>query len=84
MHKQTAAQLLADFAALPRESQAEFVKRFVGLLEKEGVAYDIAGHRDAPPGLRIRAGATVERSHIEALMPWLDWAYGELQRAQAA
>src|SRR5229473_8142061 len=74
----------ADFAALPRESQAEFVKRFAGLLEKEGVAYDIVGHRDAPPGLRIWAGATVERSDIEALMPWLDWAYGELQRAKAA
>ena len=74
----------ADFAALPRESQAEFIKRFAGLLEKEGVAYDIAGHRDAPPGLRIWAGATVERSDIEALMPWLDWAYGELQRAKAA
>jgi len=74
----------ADFAALPRESQAEFIKRFAGLLEKEGVAYDIAGHRDAPPGLRIWAGATVERSDIEALMPWLDWAYGELRRAKAA
>ena len=74
----------ADFAALPRESQAEFIKRFAGLLEKEGVAYDIAGHRDAPPGLRIWAGATVERSDIEKLLPWLDWAYGELRRAKAA
>jgi phosphoserine aminotransferase len=72
------------FAALAREAQAEFVKKFAGLLEKESVAYDIAGHRDAPPGLRIWAAATVERSDIEALLPWLDWAYGELRQAQAA
>jgi phosphoserine aminotransferase len=72
------------FGALSRDDQAAMVKKFAGFLEAEGVAYDIAGHRDAPPGLRIWAGSTVERSDVEALLPWLDWAYGELERAKAA
>ncbi len=74
----------ASFAALSREAQAEFVKKFAALLEAETVAYDIAGHRDAPPGLRIWAGATVEETDVAALLPWLDWAYGELHHAKAA
>ena len=55
-----------------------FIKKFAGLLEAEGAAYDIAGYRDAPPGLRIWCGATVDTADIEALGPWLDWAYASL------
>ncbi len=62
-------------AAMAEDDQRAFVKRMTGLLETEGVAFDIGGYRDAPPGLRIWAGATVETGDLEALIPWLDWAF---------
>ncbi|MGE0734818.1 MAG: phosphoserine transaminase [Alphaproteobacteria bacterium] len=73
-------------ATLTADAQAAFTKKFTGLLEKEQAAFDIGSYRDAPPGLRIWGGSTIETSDIEALMPWLSWAYGEVrgQLAQAA
>jgi phosphoserine aminotransferase len=61
--------------ALPPARQAELINALAGRLAAEGVAYDIAGYRDAPPGLRLWGGATVEASDLAALLPWLEWAY---------
>ena len=63
------------FTALTAENQAKAAKQIASMLEKQGVAYDIGAYRDAPPGLRVWGGATVDTSDIEALLPWLDWAY---------
>jgi phosphoserine aminotransferase len=57
------------------------IKKMASLLEAEGAAYDVAGYRDAPPGLRIWCGATVDTADVEALGPWLDWAYGQARAA---
>jgi phosphoserine aminotransferase len=62
---------------LAPEAQAAFVKGIAAALEKEGVAYDIDAYRDAPPGLRIWCGSTVERADVEALTLWLDWAFAK-------
>ena len=71
--------LTACGPALPKDEQVAVPKKIAALLEQQNVAYDIGAHRDAPPGLRIWAGATVETADLELLTPWLNWAYAEVK-----
>jgi len=64
-----------EITSLSDEAQADFAKKLAALLEKEGAALDAGGYRDAPPGLRIWCGATIDADDLRALTPWLDWAY---------
>ena len=72
------------FQALPAERQASVAKRIASLLEQEGAGYDVGAYRDAPPGLRLWGGATVETADLEALFPWLDWAWASVEAELAA
>jgi phosphoserine aminotransferase len=66
------------------DKQRAALKKMEALLDEEGVAFDFVGHRDAPPGLRLWCGATVETSDIAAVLPWLDWAFAETRKTAAA
>ncbi len=72
------------FTALPEDARFRTVRSMTARIEAEGAGYDLASHRASPPGIRIWAGATVERSDVEALLPWLDWAWEQERDAAKA
>jgi phosphoserine aminotransferase len=72
------------FTKLPADKQAAAAKKLADLLESEKAGYDLGHYRDAPPGLRIWCGSTVETADLEALLPWLDWGYAEIEREFAS
>jgi phosphoserine aminotransferase len=69
--------------SLPADAQSDFVKKLVAAVEKEGAGYDFAYYRDAPPGLRIWCGATVEANDVALLTQWIDWAFAETKASLA-
>ncbi|MGL4685178.1 MAG: phosphoserine transaminase [Commensalibacter sp.] len=69
------------FQQYPVDKQRQIIAQMAAILEKENAAYDIASYREAPPGLRIWGGATVESDSIRDLLPWLDWAYAQVKSA---
>jgi phosphoserine aminotransferase len=72
------------FTGLDRDAQFKASRRLAALVDAEGAGYDVASYRDAPPGLRIWGGATVETANVAALLPWLDWAYAEVAASATA
>ena len=70
-----------EFLRLSFDQQQQFVKQFVSLLELEGVAFDVGGHREAPPGLRIWCGPTIEEKDLYDLLPWLNWSFETVKRS---
>jgi phosphoserine aminotransferase len=71
------------FRGLSPQQRFQTARALARRLEEEGAAYDIASHRASPPGLRIWTGATVETADVEALLPWLDWAWDEQRKSTA-
>ncbi len=68
-----------DIAAMETADQWTFVKKMAALLEDENAAYDLGAYKDAPPGLRVWAGGTIERANLDRLFPWLDWAFASVK-----